>query len=116
MMPSDLLLSVVTGVFLILLLLLTRWRWRRGQTATATTTPRPKREPTPFAGYTRKPACPVCEHEAGCEPSASAPHAPPARMIFTRGRRRHIDTTGQFCPQITCAYHGRVGWGNIRAN
>jgi hypothetical protein len=20
-------------------------------------------------------------------------------VIFTRGRRRHIDTTGQFCPQ-----------------
>jgi hypothetical protein len=47
MMPSDLVLSVVTGVCLILLLLLTRWRWRRSQTATATTTPRPKREPTP---------------------------------------------------------------------
>ena len=27
-----------------------------------------------------------------------------------------IDTTGHFCPQTTCAYHGRVGWGNIRAN
>ena len=37
-------------------------------------------------------------------------------MIFTRGRRRHVDTTGHFCPQATCAYHGRVGWGNIRAN
>jgi IS1 family transposase/transposase-like protein len=37
-------------------------------------------------------------------------------MIFTRGRRRHIDTTGQFCPQAACSYHGRVDWGNIRAN
>jgi hypothetical protein len=37
-------------------------------------------------------------------------------MTFTRGRRRHIDTTGHFCPHTTCSYHGWVGWGNIRAN
>jgi hypothetical protein len=37
-------------------------------------------------------------------------------MLFTRGRHRHVDTTRHFCPQTTCAYHGRVGWGNIRAN
>jgi transposase-like protein len=37
-------------------------------------------------------------------------------MIFTRGRRRHVDITGHFCPHTTCSYHGRVGWGNIRAN
>jgi transposase-like protein len=37
-------------------------------------------------------------------------------MTFTRGRRRHVDTTGHFCPHTTCSYHGRVDWGNIRAN
>jgi transposase-like protein/IS1 family transposase len=37
-------------------------------------------------------------------------------MRFTRGRRRHVETTGHFCPQADCPYHGRVGWGNIRAN
>ena len=37
-------------------------------------------------------------------------------MLFTRGRRRHIDTTGHFCPHAACASHGRVGWGNLRAN
>jgi IS1 family transposase len=37
-------------------------------------------------------------------------------MIVTRGRRRQVDTTNHFCPQVTCSYHGRVGWGNIRAN
>ena len=37
-------------------------------------------------------------------------------MTFTRGRHRHVDTTGHFCPQATCLYHGWVGWGNIRAN
>jgi hypothetical protein len=114
MMPSDLLLSVVTGVFLILLLLLTRWRWRRGQTVTATTTPRATRDPKPFAGLTRKPECELCEPGTVSHPPA--PSAPPPRMSFTRGRRRHVETTGHFCPDTTCAYHGRVGWGNIRAN
>jgi IS1 family transposase/transposase-like protein len=37
-------------------------------------------------------------------------------MIFTQGRRRQVDTSSHFCPQATCSYHGRVGWGNIRAN
>ena len=37
-------------------------------------------------------------------------------MMFPRGRRRHVDTTGHFCPQATCAYHGRVAWGHSRAN
>ena len=34
-------------------------------------------------------------------------------MRFTRGRRRHIETTGHFCPHPACAYHGRVDWGNM---
>jgi transposase-like protein len=37
-------------------------------------------------------------------------------MIVTRGRRRYVDTTGHFCPHVTCAYHGRVDWGNLRAS
>jgi transposase-like protein len=37
-------------------------------------------------------------------------------MIVTRGRHRHVETTGHFCPHATCSYHGRVDWGNIRAN
>jgi IS1 family transposase len=37
-------------------------------------------------------------------------------MIFTRGRHRHVETTGHFCPQTSCAYYGWVGWGNLRAN
>lgn len=37
-------------------------------------------------------------------------------MLFARGRRRHIDTTGHCCPHVACSYHGWVGWGNIRAN
>jgi IS1 family transposase/transposase-like protein len=37
-------------------------------------------------------------------------------MTCTRGRRRHVEATGHFCPHAACAYHGRVNWGNIRAN
>jgi IS1 family transposase/transposase-like protein len=37
-------------------------------------------------------------------------------MILTRGRRRQVNTTGHFCPHAACSYHGRVGFGNIRAN
>jgi transposase-like protein len=37
-------------------------------------------------------------------------------MRFTRGRRRQVETSGHFCPHATCSYHGRVDFGNIRAN
>jgi hypothetical protein len=37
-------------------------------------------------------------------------------MIFTRGRRRTVDTSGHCCPDPDCAYHGWRGRGNIRAN
>jgi IS1 family transposase len=116
-MRSDPICALVVGIVLILLVVLSRRRCRSGKsTRAATKPPRATREPQPFAGLTRKPDCPLCELEAGVQPSASAPHAPPPRMIFTRGRRRHVDTTGHFCPHTACVYHGRVGWGNIRAN
>jgi hypothetical protein len=35
---------------------------------------------------------------------------------MTRGRRRQVDTSTHFCPNPACAYHGWVGWGNLRAN
>jgi IS1 family transposase len=37
-------------------------------------------------------------------------------MIFTRGRRRTVDTSQHFCPDQDCSYHGWLGRGNIRAN
>jgi IS1 family transposase/transposase-like protein len=115
-MRSDPICALVVGV-LILLVVLSRRLCRSGTaTPAATKPPRATREPKPFAGFTRKPDCPACEQEARLQPSASAPNAPPPRMTFTRGRHRHVDTSGHFCPQITCVYHGRVGWGNIRAN
>jgi len=114
-MQPDLPFSLVTDVVLILLVVLTRWLWRGGKAApAATNTPRAKRDPKPFAGLTRKPECALCAQQVRSQPQA--PGAPPPRMLFTRGRRRHVETTGPFCPQATCAYHGRVDWGNIRAN
>jgi IS1 family transposase len=35
---------------------------------------------------------------------------------MARGRRRQIDTSHHFCPNLDCAYRGWVGWGNLRAN
>jgi transposase-like protein/IS1 family transposase len=117
MMPSDLAFSLVTAVVLMLLVALSHWLWRGGKAVPAATKlPRAQRAPKPFAGLTQKPDCPACEQEARVHPSAAAPSAPPPRMIITRGRHRHVDTTGHFCPQTSCAYHGWVGWGNIRAN
>jgi hypothetical protein len=115
MMRSDLALSLVTGVCILLLVLLTHWRWRRSKAVPATPKlTRRKREPKPFAGYTHKPECEWCEQAERSSPQL--PVAAPPRMIFTRGRRRHIETTAHFCPHPACSYHGRVDGGNIRAN
>jgi hypothetical protein len=76
---------------------------------------RRKRESQPFAGYTHKPECDLCDHGIDSQPH-EAPGAPPPRMIFTRGRHRTVDTSGHFCPHPACSYHGWVGWGNVRAN
>ena len=114
-MRSDLAFYLVTGVFLILLVLLTHWRWSRSTPAPAPRqSTRRKREPKPFAGYTRKPVCELCEQEVESHPQRLG--APPPRLTFTRGRRRQVDTTGHFCPHTACAYHGRVDFGNLRAN
>jgi len=114
-MRSDLAFYLVAGVFLILLLILLRCLWRMGKTAPVAPKPaRAKRDPKPFAGYTRKPECELCDHGMDAQPQA--PGAPPPRMMFTRGRRRQVDTTGHFCPHAACSYHGWIGFGNIRAN
>lgn len=116
-MRCDPIFALVVGVALIWLVVLACWRCRGAKALPVVTKPpRTKRDRKPFAGFTHKPECPLCEQEAGLQPPVSAPLAPPPRMTCTRGRHRHVDTTGHFCPQATCSYHGRVGWGNIRAN
>jgi IS1 family transposase len=78
--------------------------------------PRRKRskEPKPFAGYIHKPICEACEQ--GLDMRPQAPGSPPPMIILTRGRRRTVDTSGHFCPDHDCSYHGWLGRGNIRAN
>src|SRR5712691_7292765 len=72
-------------------------------------------DPKPFPGLTRKPCCAACE-QAAQEPAAPLPPAPPPPITSSRGRPRQVDTSQQFCPNPACAYRGRVGLGNLRAN
>ena len=78
--------------------------------------PRRKRstEPKPFTGYIHKPLCEACQQ--GADSRLKTPGAPPPMIIFNRGRRRTVDTSGHFCPDEDCAYHGWLGRGNIRSN
>jgi hypothetical protein len=71
------------------------------------------KEPKPFPGLLHKPLCEACEHRLDARPTA--PGAPPPVMIFTRGRRRTVDTQQQFCPAPDCSYYGWLARGNIRA-
>lgn len=104
----------VYALFILLLLLILRF-WRVDKsTPEIPKPPRRKREPKPFAGYTHKPDCELCEQAE--VPPPQMPGAPPPQMTFTRGRPRQVDTISHFCPYPECAYHGRVNWGNIRAN
>jgi IS1 family transposase len=114
-MPSELHFYPFVCVLFILLCLLLYQLWRRGNTTpSARKPPRPTREPKPFAGLTCKPECEACEQGAGSHPPA--PGAPPPRMTFAQGRHRQVDTSNHFCPHAPCAYHGWVGFGNLRAN
>ena len=70
--------------------------------------------PKPFTGFIHKPLCEACEQAAESRPKA--PGAPPPLLIFSRGRRRTVDTSQHFCPDHDCSYHGWLGRGNIRAN
>jgi IS1 family transposase len=70
--------------------------------------------PQPFLGPTRKPPCDACEE--GVAPRREPSCAPPPLMVSTRGRRRQVDTSQQFCPASDCRYGGWLGLGNIRAN
>jgi hypothetical protein len=72
------------------------------------------KEPKPFSGYLHKPLCQACEQ--GLDSRPKAPASPPPVISFSRGRRRTVDTSGHFCPDHDCAYHGWLGRGNIRAN
>ena len=69
-------------------------------------TPRRKwsKEPKPFTGYIQKPLCEAYEH--GLDSRPKIPGSPPPVIIFTRGRKRTVDTQAHFCPDPNCSYHG----------
>jgi hypothetical protein len=114
-MISDLVFYQLTLIALLWLCLMLQWVWPSDR-ATAPPTPPHKRcrVPKPFAGLTTKPPCDACAHTH--DPRPQAPSSPPPRLVMTRGRRRQVDTSHQFCPNPDCAYRGWVGWGNLRAN
>lgn len=99
MRRADLVFALVVGVALILLVIRSR-RLSRGDKVTpvVTTPPRAKREPKPVAGLTPQPDCPAGELGSGVHPPALTPNARPPRRLFTRGRRRQVETTGHCCP------------------
>src|SRR5256886_8732391 len=120
-MVSHLFFYQVVLVALVWLCVMLHWAWPSDPAAVCPTTPeppgpRPKhpREPTPFAGLTRKPPCATCEqaHAHGPQP----PGCPPPRIVPTRGRPRQVDTSQHFCPYPDWAYQGWVGLGNLCAN
>jgi len=120
-MVPNLLFYQLLLVALVLICIMVHVWWPDPPTPTPRTSlkpskPRRKRskEPKPFTGYLHKPLCEACEK--GTNPSPKAPGSPPPVMIFTRGRRRTVDTSQHFCPDHDCSYHGWLGRGNIRSN
>src|SRR5438093_6638320 len=120
-MVSHLFFYQLVLVALVWLCVMLHWAWPSDPAAVCPPTPeppgpRPKhhREPTPFAGLTRKPPCAACQqaHEHVSQP----PGCPPPRKVPARGRPRQVDTSGHFCPHPPCAYWGWVGLGNLSAN
>jgi IS1 family transposase len=120
MVPNVLLYQLfVVALVLICIMVHVWWPDRPSvtpQTSRQPSKPRRKRskELKPFTGYIHKPLCEACEK--GTDTSPKAPGSPPPVMIFTRGRRRTVNTSQHFCPDHDCSYHGWLGRGNIRSN
>src|SRR5919201_1624224 len=120
-MVSHLFFYQLVLIALVWLCVMLQWVWPSAPAAACSTTPEPpppqpkrQREPKPFEGLTIKPHCDACAQASALRPEAPCP--PPPRIVPTRGRRRHVDTSTHFCPNPDCAYRGWVGWGNLRAN
>src|SRR5215471_18748742 len=120
-MVPHLLFYQLLLVALVLIYCMIHGLWPDDPTATLQTPPKlvkPQRkrskEPKPFTGLLRTPLCAACEQ--GLEPHPKTPGAPPPLLLFTRGRRRTIDTPSHCCPDPDCSYHGWLGRGNLRSN
>ncbi len=120
-MVSALFFYQLVLVALVWLCVMLQWAWPSDSAPECPPTPEPTppvpkrhRAITPFVGLTKKPPCDACAHASA--PYAAAPRTPPPRIVPTRGRRRQVDTSTHFCPNLDCIYWGWVGWGNLRAN
>src|SRR5262252_2105742 len=99
-MVSNLVFYQLALIALGWLFLMLSWWWPSEPAAarpippTPVTPPRKRSTaPKPFPGLARKPHCDACEH-ATPAPTVTPPPAPPPQLVSTRGRRRHVDTTG----------------------
>jgi hypothetical protein len=120
-MASNLLFYQLLLTALVLLCLMMHIWWPdhprpTPQTPLKPEKPRRKRSkaPKPFTGLLHQPLCDACAQ--GLESRPQAPGGPPPMLIFSRGRRRTVDTSQHSCPDHDCSYHGWLGRGNIRAN
>jgi IS1 family transposase len=121
-MVSNLVVYQLALIALVWLFLMLSWLWPSEPAAarplppTPVTPPRKRSTaPPPFPGLTRKPHCDACEQTIK-DRRLPLPSAPPPKIISTRGRRRHVDTSRHFCPDADCRYGGWVGLGNLQAN
>jgi IS1 family transposase len=120
MIPNPLFYQLLLVSLVLLCIMIHVW-WPDSSKATPARPSKPdqprrqrSKEPKPFTGYIHKPLCEACEQ--GVDSRPKAPGSPPPVMRFTRGRRRTVNTSGHFCPEQDCAYHGWLGRGNIRSN
>src|SRR5216683_8205755 len=121
-MVSNLVFSQLALMALGWLFLMLSWWWPSAPAAarpippTPVTPPRKRSTaPKPLTGLARKP------HGDACEQAIEGlrlplPSVPPPKIISTRGRRRHVDTSRHCCPDADCRYGGWVGLGNLSAN
>jgi IS1 family transposase len=121
-MVSNLVVYQLALIALVWLFLMLSWLWPSEPAAarplppTPVTPPRKRSTaPPPFPGLTRKPHCDACAQTIK-DRRLPLPSAPPPKIISTRGRRRHVDTSRHFCPDADCRYGGWVGLGNLQAN
>jgi IS1 family transposase len=121
-MVSDLIFYELVLLGLLWLCVMLHWAWPSdcltGELRPSKPAPSPRkhsRDLQPFPGLLSKPHCVACE-QAAQEPAAPPPPTPPPPITSSRGRPRQVDTSRHFCPNPDCAYQGRVGLGNLRAN
>ena len=121
-MVSNLVIYQLVLIALVWLFLMLSWLWPSEPAAarplppTPVTPPRKRSTaPPPFPGLTRKPHCDACEQTIK-DRRLPLPSAPPPKIISTRGRRHHVDTSRHFCPDADCRYGGWGGLGNLQAN